>query len=114
MFAKVSRPEVAEKFMSPAPAELLAALVARGQLTDSEARLAARVPVAEDVTVEADSGGHTDNRPLGAVLPAVLALRDAARRPVRVRAPDPGRRRRRARQPAGAWPPRSRWARPTC
>jgi PfaD family protein len=90
VFAKVSRPEVAEKFLSPAPRELLAALVARGQLTESEAQLAVRVPVAEDVTVEADSGGHTDNRPLGVVLPAVLGLRDAltARygypRPVRV------------------------------
>lgn len=78
IFAKVSRPEVAEKFMSPPPAGLLAALVARGQLTRDEARLAARVPVAEDVTVEADSGGHTDNQPLGAMLPAILALRDAA------------------------------------
>ncbi len=77
IFAKVSRPEVAEKFMSPAPAGLLAALVARGQLSEDEARLAARVPVAEDVTVEADSGGHTDNQPLGAMLPAILALRDA-------------------------------------
>ncbi|HTU74467.1 MAG TPA: PfaD family polyunsaturated fatty acid/polyketide biosynthesis protein [Trebonia sp.] len=76
IFAKVSRPEVAEKFMSPAPASLLAALVARGQLTGDEARLAALVPVAEDVTVEADSGGHTDNQPLGAMLPAILALRD--------------------------------------
>jgi trans-AT polyketide synthase/acyltransferase/oxidoreductase domain-containing protein len=77
IFAKVSRPEVAEKFMSPAPAGLLAALVARGQLTQDEARLAAQVPVAEDVTVEADSGGHTDNQPLGAMLPAILAVRDA-------------------------------------
>jgi len=76
IFAKVSRPEVAEKFMSPPPAELLASLVARGQLTEQEARLAAHVPVAEDVTVEADSGGHTDNQPLGAVLPVILALRD--------------------------------------
>jgi PfaD family protein len=77
IFAKVSRPEVAEKFMSPAPAGLLAALVARGQLTQDEGRLAAQVPVAEDATVEADSGGHTDNQPLGAMLPAILALRDA-------------------------------------
>jgi trans-AT polyketide synthase, acyltransferase and oxidoreductase domains len=77
MFAKVSRPEVAEKFMSPVPGSLLAALVARDQLTHDEARLAAQVPVAEDVTVEADSGGHTDNQPLGAMLPAILALRDA-------------------------------------
>jgi trans-AT polyketide synthase, acyltransferase and oxidoreductase domains len=77
IFAKVSRPEVAEKFMSPAPAGLLAALVARGHLTQDEARLAAQVPIAEDVTVEADSGGHTDNQPLGAMLPTILALRDA-------------------------------------
>jgi trans-AT polyketide synthase/acyltransferase/oxidoreductase domain-containing protein len=78
IFAKVSRPEVAEKFMSPAPPGLLAVLVARGQLTQDEARLAAQVPVAEDVTVEADSGGHTDNQPLGAMLPAILSLRDSA------------------------------------
>ena len=90
LFAKVSRPEVASMFMSPAPPELLAVLVTRGQLTEDEARLASRVPVAEDVTVEADSGGHTDNRPLGAVLPAILAMRDAVTarygypRPIRV------------------------------
>ncbi|MGH8792525.1 MAG: 2-nitropropane dioxygenase, partial [Stackebrandtia sp.] len=59
LFAKVSRPEVAEKFMSPAPAGVLDSLAAAGRLTAEEAALAARVPIAEDVTVEADSGGHT-------------------------------------------------------
>ncbi|MFJ4654505.1 PfaD family polyunsaturated fatty acid/polyketide biosynthesis protein [Nocardia sp. NPDC088792] len=76
VFAKVSRPEVAAHFMAPAPGELLRELVDRGELTAQEAELAARVPVAEDITVEADSGGHTDNRPLTAMLPAVLMLRD--------------------------------------
>lgn len=76
VLAKVSRPEVAEKFLAPAPAALLRSLVERGDLTEEQARLAARVPVAEDVTVEADGGGHTDGRPLTALLPAVLALRD--------------------------------------
>lgn len=76
LFAKVSHPDVAALFMSPAPAELLSVLVGRGQLTEAEARLAARVPVAADVTVEADSGGHTDNRPLVVILPVMLALRD--------------------------------------
>jgi PfaD family protein len=90
VFAKVSRPEVAAKFLSPVPPALLAALVDRGRLSAGEAALAGRVPVAEDVTVEADSGGHTDNRPLAAVLPAILALRDELtarhgyQRPVRV------------------------------
>jgi trans-AT polyketide synthase, acyltransferase and oxidoreductase domains len=90
LFAKVSRPEVAAKFLSPAPPEILRMLVERAQLTQAEADLAARVPLAEDVTVEADSGGHTDNRPLAVVLPVIRSLRDElARRhgysrPVRV------------------------------
>jgi PfaD family protein len=86
----LSRPEVAARFMSPAPPEILGALVERGALTPEEARLAAHVPVAEDVTVEADSGGHTDKQPLVVLLPAILALRDdlvakhAYPRPIRV------------------------------
>ncbi|MCA1221035.1 PfaD family polyunsaturated fatty acid/polyketide biosynthesis protein [Streptomyces sp. 8L] len=76
VLAKVSRPEVALKFLSPAPPDLLRRLVTDGELTPEEADLAARVPVAEDITVEADSGGHTDNRPLAALLPRIARLRD--------------------------------------
>jgi trans-AT polyketide synthase, acyltransferase and oxidoreductase domains len=76
VFAKISRPEIARRFMSPPPSEMLGALVASGKLTAEEARLAAMVPLATDITVEADSGGHTDNRPLVALLPAILTLRD--------------------------------------
>jgi trans-AT polyketide synthase/acyltransferase/oxidoreductase domain-containing protein len=76
LFAKVSHPEIAAQFLSPAPAALLRILLDRGQITAQEADLAARLPLAEDVTVEADSGGHTDNRPLAVVLPAISALRD--------------------------------------
>ncbi len=76
IFAKVSRPEVARRFLTPPPQELLNKLVAAGELTADEARLAARLPVAEDVIVEADSGGHTDNRPLVALFPLITALRD--------------------------------------
>ena len=32
--------------------------------------------MADDITVEADSGGHTDNRPLVNILPAIIQLRD--------------------------------------
>jgi PfaD family protein len=80
LFAKVSRPEVAGRFMSPAPQALLDELVRRGELTASEAALARRVPVAEDVTVEADSGGHTDNQTLTAVFPTVARVRDELQR----------------------------------
>lgn len=76
IFAKLSRPEVARRFMHPAPPELLGPLVERGLLTRAEAELAARVPVAEDITVEADSGGHTDNQALTALFPTILGLRD--------------------------------------
>lgn len=74
--AKVSRPEVARMFMEPAPAALVSGLLAAGKLTAREAELARFVPVAEDVTVEADSGGHTDNRPLSALLSEIVLLRD--------------------------------------
>lgn len=76
IFAKLSRTEVAERFLAPPPAEMLRALVARGLLSEGEADLAALLPIAEDVTAEADSGGHTDNRPLPVLLPAMIALRD--------------------------------------
>lgn len=90
VFAKISRPEVAARFMSPAPEAILWRLVKEGRLSAEKARLAAKVPVAEDVTVEADSGGHTDNQALTAVFPTVARLRDelCARygygRPIRV------------------------------
>jgi PfaD family protein len=77
LLAKISRPEVAQHFLSPAPATLLAGLVSAGLLTPDEANLAQQVPLASDVTVESDSGGHTDNRPLAAVFPVIARLRDA-------------------------------------
>lgn len=76
VLAKVSRSEVAEKFLRPPPAALLAELVASGFLTEAQALLAARLPVAEDITAEADSGGHTDGRPLVVLLPTLQRLRD--------------------------------------
>jgi len=75
IFAKLSRPEVAQLFMSPAPKQILDLLVAQGKLTQTEAILASKIPVAEDITVEADSGGHTDNRPLTALFPTIMAIR---------------------------------------
>jgi PfaD family protein len=90
VFAKVSRAEVAAQFLSPPPGRLLGDLVDSGGLTAAEAELASRLPVAEDVTAEADSGGHTDNRPLVALLPELLGLRDEMvsrhryQRPIRI------------------------------
>ena len=74
--AKVSRVEVASRFFSPPPEKMLSALVAQGQISTETAELAARIPMADDLTAEADSGGHTDNRPALALLPTMMHLRD--------------------------------------
>ncbi len=76
VIGKVSRIEVATKFFSPAPDRFVQDLVKLGKLTPEQARLASEVPVAQDVTAEADSGGHTDNRPAITLVPTIIALRD--------------------------------------
>jgi len=78
VIAKVSRIEVGSKFFAPAPGKILAQLVEQGAFTHEQAQLAESVPVAQDITAEADSGGHTDNRPALTLLPTILALRDRA------------------------------------
>lgn len=75
VIAKVSREELAEKFFSPAPEKVVRRLLEEGKLGPDEAALAAEIPLAEDVTAEADSGGHTDHRPALALLPTLLSLR---------------------------------------
>ncbi len=77
IIAKVSREEVARHFLSPPPQKLLDELVVQGVITSEQAELARRIPMAEDVTAEADSGGHTDNRPALSLFPTICALRDA-------------------------------------
>ncbi|MFH2219160.1 MAG: PfaD family polyunsaturated fatty acid/polyketide biosynthesis protein [Pseudomonadota bacterium] len=76
VIAKVSRVEVARKFFSPPPDKLLAQLIDKKMITEEEAALSRSIPVAEDMTAEADSGGHTDNRPALTLLPTMLSLRN--------------------------------------
>ena len=76
IIAKVSRVEVATQFFSPPPQAFLDELVRAGEITAEQSLLAASIPMAQDLTAEADSGGHTDNRPLVTLLPTLLALRD--------------------------------------
>ena len=76
VIAKVSRTEVAERFMSPPPQKFLDKLLAAGKITPLQAELALTVPMADDITAEADSGGHTDNRPFLTLLPTIIKQRD--------------------------------------
>lgn len=76
IIAKLSRREVARLFLQPAPEDILQRLLEEGKITAAQVEMARRVPMADDLTVEADSGGHTDNRPLVGLLPSIIALRD--------------------------------------
>ncbi len=90
VIAKISRLEMAQKFLEPAPEDILKELLSQQKITPQQAEMARQVPMADDITVEADSGGHTDNRPLVCMIPAFLAARDRAQekyhyaRPVRI------------------------------
>jgi PfaD family protein len=86
VIAKVSRVEVATKFLSPPSERFLKELVAAGHVTQEQAALASKLPVADDITVEADSGGHTDNRPAITLLPTIIALRDRLQKQFQYRA----------------------------
>lgn len=74
---KVSRTELAEMAMRPAPIAMVNKLVEQGLVTQAQAEMSQLVPMADDVAVEADSGGHTDNRPIQVIFPIIVATRNA-------------------------------------
>jgi trans-AT polyketide synthase/acyltransferase/oxidoreductase domain-containing protein len=76
IIAKLSRPEVAEKFLLPAHETHLNRWVEAGLISHEQRNWAKAIPLADDITVEADSGGHTDRQAMVSVLPMIIALRD--------------------------------------
>ncbi|MFH2090871.1 MAG: PfaD family polyunsaturated fatty acid/polyketide biosynthesis protein [Pseudomonadota bacterium] len=76
IIAKVSRIEIARQFFSPPPEKLIRHLLEKKMITAREADLSQHIPMAQDLTAEADSGGHTDNRPALALLPTMMALKN--------------------------------------
>lgn len=76
IIAKVSRPEVAEAFLSPAPQSIVEKLVQENGITREEADFLKEVPMADDICVKADSGGYTDHGVAYALMPAMIRLRD--------------------------------------
>lgn len=76
IIAKISRPEVAEVFLSPAPQPIVQKLLEQNMITQEEANMAMEVPLADDLCAEADSGGHTDHRAAYVLIPSMLRLRD--------------------------------------
>lgn len=75
VMAKISRPEVAEAFMSPVPTQIVQQLLKEGRISAEQAELARQVAVSEDICVEADSGGHTDGGIPTVLFPAMRKLK---------------------------------------
>jgi len=75
VLAKVSRPEVAEEFMLPPSAAIVEGLLREGSISPAEAEMAKSVPLAHDICVEADSGGHTDGGIPTVLLPTMQRLK---------------------------------------
>ncbi|KAA1246082.1 ACP S-malonyltransferase [Aquimarina sp. RZ0] len=75
IMAKVSRPEVAEEFMSPAPKRIVNRLLEEGLITEEQAMMSKEVPMCHDICVEADSGGHTDGGVAMVLFPSIQSLK---------------------------------------
>ncbi|MGD9364365.1 MAG: ACP S-malonyltransferase [Desulfobacteraceae bacterium] len=74
IMAKISRPEIAEAFLSPPPKRILTELLSRGEITRAAYELAARIPMADEICVESDSAGHTDMGVAYVLFPSVKRL----------------------------------------
>ncbi|MCP4154463.1 MAG: PfaD family polyunsaturated fatty acid/polyketide biosynthesis protein, partial [bacterium] len=75
IMGKISRPEIAEAFYSPAPERIVKKLLDSGKITREQAELSGNIPMADALCIEADSGGHTDQGTAYALMPAILRLR---------------------------------------
>lgn len=73
---KLSRTELAEMALVPPPQNLIDTLLKEGHITPEQAEMSKSINMADDVVVESDSGGHTDNRPIHVIFPLIVSLRN--------------------------------------
>ncbi|AJQ95703.1 PfaD family polyunsaturated fatty acid/polyketide biosynthesis protein [Gynuella sunshinyii] len=76
IMAKISRPEVASAFLSPAPDQIVESLLSAGAISSEQAELSRSISMADDLCTEADSGGHTDMGVMATLLPSIIRLRN--------------------------------------
>jgi len=76
IMAKLSRPEIAEAFLSPAPKHIVKNLLETNQISQQEADMSTQMPMADDICVESDSGGHTDMGIMSVILPTIIRQRN--------------------------------------
>jgi trans-AT polyketide synthase/acyltransferase/oxidoreductase domain-containing protein len=83
IIAKISRAEVVKQFLMGADRKIVARLLERELISAEQAELLAHVPIADAITIEADSGGHTDNRPAMTLFSSLQPLVKAMAEPYR-------------------------------
>ncbi|MWC28305.1 ACP S-malonyltransferase [Paenibacillus sp. MMS18-CY102] len=76
IIGKVSRPEVAEAFLKPAPARIVEKLLITNVISAEQAELLKELPMADELCVEGDSGGYTEGASLTSLLPTIIRLRN--------------------------------------
>ncbi len=76
IIAKISHPEIAKVFLNPAPERIVHKLLLENKITKEQAELSRRIAMADDLCVEADSGGHTDQGNMMTLVPTMIRLRD--------------------------------------
>ncbi len=74
IFIKASRSGIIKQFLEPIPELYLNQLIEDGVITSYQAELAKQIPLSNNIIFEADSGGHSDNRPAIAVFPVIKNL----------------------------------------
>ena len=74
--AKISSPDVAELFLKPPPEQIVRQILQEQLITQQEADASKRIPMADDICVEGDSGGHTSQGAAFVLVPSILRLRD--------------------------------------
>ncbi|KAA1246069.1 SDR family NAD(P)-dependent oxidoreductase [Aquimarina sp. RZ0] len=77
LLGKLSRLELAEKFMSPAPYDILVSLINEGLISEEEAEIAKKIPLCDDIVFEGSSAGYTDQQPVLISLPSFISLRNS-------------------------------------
>lgn len=76
IIAKISRPEVLNLFLNPAPEKIVNSLLDKGLIDQNQASMLKEIPMADDICVEADSGGHTDAGNPYSLIPTMIKIRD--------------------------------------
>jgi len=76
IMAKISRPEIAQQFLSPIPREIVEVLLQEGAISAQQAHWSESFALVDDLCVEADSAGHTDRGVALVLVPAIIRLRD--------------------------------------